>query len=54
MFTAASKVWTAEEHKGLTLYAQYGDWLAIVSVVLSGAAIVFSFVKKPLSIRANS
>ena len=54
MFAAASKVWSAEEHKGLTFYAQYGDWFAILSVVLSGATIVFSFVKKPLSIRANS
>ena len=54
MFAAGSKVWSAEERKGLTFYAQYGDWFAILSVVLSGATIVFSFVKKPLSIRANS
>lgn len=44
MFIAASKVWTAEERKGLTLYAQYGDWLAILCVVISAIAIGASFV----------
>ncbi len=43
-FTAASQVWSAEERKGLTLYAQYGDWLAILCVVISAIAIGASFV----------
>ncbi len=44
MFTAASKVWKAEEHKELTLYAQYGDWFTILCVVISAIAIGASFV----------
>ena len=44
MFTAASKVWAAEERKGLTFYAKYGDWLAILCVVISAIAIAASFV----------
>ncbi len=44
MFAAASKVWTAEERKGLTFYARYGDWFAMLSVVITAIAIGASFV----------
>lgn len=53
-FTPASRVWTAETSRVETLYTKYGDWFAILCAVISAAAIVLSFVKKPLSIRGNS
>ena len=53
-FTAASRVWTAETSHVATLYAKYGDWFALLSVVVCSVLIVLSFVKKPLSIRGNS
>ena len=44
MFTATSKVWTAEKRQGGTLYVQYGDWFAILCAVISALAIGASFV----------
>jgi apolipoprotein N-acyltransferase len=44
MFTAASRVWTAEARRGITLYTKYGDWFAISCSIISAIAIIFSFL----------
>jgi apolipoprotein N-acyltransferase len=44
MFTAASRVWTAEARKGVTFYTKHGDWFAIGCAIISALAIIFSFL----------
>jgi apolipoprotein N-acyltransferase len=44
MFTATSKTWTAEARRGLTLYAQYGDWFAMLCTGITAIAILLSFI----------
>ncbi len=45
-FAAASKVWTVEENKSITVYTKYGDWFAYLSLVVTVLALAFGFTRK--------
>jgi apolipoprotein N-acyltransferase len=45
MFTPASRLWQAQARSGLTFYARYGDWFAIVCAVVSALAIAAGILR---------
>jgi apolipoprotein N-acyltransferase len=45
-FTAGSHVWRAQLRRGLTFYAQHGDWFAILCLIASGLMVAVALVLK--------
>ncbi|MEP7342293.1 MAG: apolipoprotein N-acyltransferase [Acidobacteriota bacterium] len=43
-FTAGAQVWRAQLRRGLTFYAQHGDWFAILCLVASVVLVAFALI----------
>jgi apolipoprotein N-acyltransferase len=45
-FTAGAQVWRAQLRRGLTFYAQHGDWFAILCLIASGLLVAVALILK--------
>ncbi len=43
-FTAGSQIWRAQLRRGLTFYAQHGDWFAILCLIVSALLAAFTLM----------
>ncbi|HMV47093.1 MAG TPA: apolipoprotein N-acyltransferase [Blastocatellia bacterium] len=43
-FNAGTQVWQAQLRRGLTVYARYGDWLAVCCLIFSGLVVGLALI----------
>jgi apolipoprotein N-acyltransferase len=51
-FIAASQVWTAKTNNPLTFYTRHGDWVAVVSIIITVIALIATLTRiKPPAVK---
>jgi apolipoprotein N-acyltransferase len=51
-FIAASQVWTAKTNNPLTFYTRHGDWVAVVSAIVTAIALIAALTRiKPPAVK---